>query len=516
LTAVLLPVLAALQYRWLGTLSELEHRRMASILYRASERFCDDLDRDVSLLYYELRSHLSEQGAIAEKLSKAYDDWAREMSFPELVKELHWITRGRHGGSFTCRRFDLSSHRLEKAEPPDWIENAVRETFESREHRVGALHPRVPALLVCDGGCAAVTFDREVLTNRIFPEHVREYFMTGDEMAYDVLVVDAKDPEVVVYRSAAALTFADFTEPDEEEAFFSLRTRSRRSATEHWRLLIRHRAGSLEKAVTATRLRNLAVAFGALILLGASMVLLVVTTRRANALARQQVEFVAGVSHELRTPLAGISSLSENLADGVIQDPERTREYGQAINRETHRLGDMLERVLIFSRMQSGKPYEMRRLDLAETIGGAIQSAGSWVVEKSADITPSIPEELPPVVGNPRALKMVFQNILVNALKFSPEGSTIRIGVTEAGGELRIAVEDPGCGIASSELSHIFEPFYRGTNAREQQVEGSGLGLSIVKRTVEAQGGRITVKSELGKGTTITVHLPIAESADVP
>jgi signal transduction histidine kinase len=266
--------------------------------------------------------------------------------------------------------------------------------------------------------------------------------------------------------------------------------------------------------VTATRFRNLAVAFGALVLLGASMVMLVVTTRRSNALARQQVEFVAGVSHELRTPLAGISSLSENLADGVIRDLDRAREYGKAINRETHRLGDMLERVLIFSRVESGQPYEMRRLDLEETIEGAIESAQSWIAEKSADIDKTIPEGLPPSVGNPRALKMAIQNILTNALKFSPEGSTIQIRVTEADGKLQIAVEDPGCGIPASELSHIFEPFYRGTHAREQQVEGSGLGLSIVKRIVEAQSGRITAKSELGKGTTITLHLPIAESSD--
>jgi signal transduction histidine kinase len=241
-----------------------------------------------------------------------------------------------------------------------------------------------------------------------------------------------------------------------------------------------------------------------------------VTTRRAHALARQQVEFVAGVSHELRTPLAGISSLSENLADGVIQDSERAREYGQAIHRETRRLGDMLERVLLFSRIESGKPYEMRPLDLAETIDGAIESTRPWTAEKAAEVKKVLPEGLPRVIGNPRSLKMAIQNILGNAVKFSPEGSTILIRATEADKNVQIAVEDEGTGIPASELSRIFEPFYRGSNAREQQIEGSGLGLSIVKRVLEAQGGRVTAKSELGKGTTVIVYLPTAEPPDAP
>jgi signal transduction histidine kinase len=547
LTAALLPALAALQYRWLGTLSELEHRRMSSTLHGSTERFCSDFDRDLTRIYSEFRSQLFGHAAeTEEKLAEAHEEWAGETSHPELVKGVYWITPGRRGRRLQIQKLDLASRRLEDSERPDWlssIEDDLQVYFDGRQRRsrsersqddyeerrsrdsdsstdLDPLQSNVPALLVFGererDGCAAVTLDRDVLLNRIFPERIREYFATGDDLDYDVLIVDASHPDAIVYRSAPELTHEDFADPDEEDGLFGLRLRSRRSESKRWRFLIRHRAGSLEAAVTTTRFRNLAVAFGALVLLAASMIMLMVTARRAHALARQQVEFVAGVSHELRTPLAGISSLSENLADGVIQDPERAREYGHSIHRETRRLGDMLERVLLFSRIESGKPYEMRPLDLAETIDGAIESARPWTAEKAAEVKKVLPEGLPRVIGNPRSLKMAIQNILVNAVKFSPEGSTILIRATEADKNVQIAVEDEGSGIPASELSHIFEPFYRGSSAREQQIEGSGLGLSIVKRILEAQGGRVTAKSELGKGTTIMVHLPVAETPNEP
>ncbi len=290
---------------------------------------------------------------------------------------------------------------------PDWlsaIEDDLLAYFDRRDHRSNSerrrdederggrysepsatgleLQPDAPALLVLGDGCVAVTLDRDALRSRILPERIREYFATGDELDYDVLIVDENRPDVVIYRSEPGLTPEDFAEPDEEEGLFGLRLRGRRDNKQRWKFLIRHRAGSLEQAVATTRFRNIALAFGALVLLGVSMAMLVATTRRANALARQQVEFVAGVSHEIRTPLAGISSLSENLADGVIQDPERAREYGKAIHGETRRLGDMLERVLLFSRVESGESYEMRSLDIVEAIEDAIESTKAWTTDR--------------------------------------------------------------------------------------------------------------------------------------
>jgi signal transduction histidine kinase len=539
LTAALLPVLAALQYRWLGSLSELEHRRARSNLYRTTDRFCDELDRDLTRIFSTFRNCLYDHsGTTVEKLAEAYEDWPGLDSRPELVKEVHWITRSRPGG-LRIEKYDPERQRLATSEWPDWLrsqEGGLTKYFEERgreshsrsgrgddegeapfDKYLDPLHPRVPALLSCSyrarAKCVAVTLDQDVLMESLVRDRLLEFFGDDDETDYEILIVNAIRPDRVVYRSAAALTHEDFADPDEEEELFRLRVRGE-SDSGQWRLLVRHRLGSLEAAVAMTRNRNLALAFGALVLLGASMVLLIVTTRRAHALARQQVEFVAGVSHELRTPLAGISSLSENLADGVVSDLPRAREYGQAIHRETRRLGDMLERVLLFSTIESGKTYEMAPVDLAETVESTIESTRPLIAEKAAEVDVEIPDGFPPVLGDRRVLKVAIRNILVNALKFSPEASliTIRASVSEskATQEARIDIEDRGFGIPASELSHIFEPFYRASDAKERQIAGSGLGLSIVKRILEAQGGRVTAASEVGKGTTFSIRLPVA------
>ena len=126
-------------------------------------------------------------------------------------------------------------------------------------------------------------------------------------------------------------------------------------------MVVKHRAGSLEAAVAATRRRNLAISFGILLLLGASVGFIVLSSRRAQRLATQQMEFVAGVSHELRTPLAVICSAAENLADGVIDNRDQIKRYGGLIRDEGRRLTGMVEQVLEFAGAQSGrKNYELR------------------------------------------------------------------------------------------------------------------------------------------------------------
>ena len=122
------------------------------------------------------------------------------------------------------------------------------------------------------------------------------------------------------------------------------------SSEPKWDLLVKHQAGSLEAAVTATRNRNLAISLGVFTLLAGAIAMIMVSTRRAQRLAAQQMEFVAGVSHELRTPLAVIRTAAENLADDVVHDAEKTRQYGALINREGRRLSNMVERVLLFAK----------------------------------------------------------------------------------------------------------------------------------------------------------------------
>jgi signal transduction histidine kinase len=284
-----------------------------------------------------------------------------------------------------------------------------------------------------------------------------------------------------------------------------------------WRLLVKHRSGSLEAAVNAARRRNLAISTGILAILGLSVGFLVVSTRRAHDLARQQLEFVATVSHELRTPLAVIRSAADNLADGVVSDESRVRQYGHLVRREGLRLTDLVEQILEFAGLQSGqrkmaaRPVEMHRLlrDVAAT---------AEATSPGVKVEMAIADALPPVAGDEAALRRVFQNLVGNAIKYGADTGWIGIRANHTPSTLEISVSDRGIGIAAADQARIFDPFYRAPDVVAAQIQGAGLGLSLVKRIVEAHAGHIALESTPGKGSTFVVTLPVfrGDAADGP
>jgi signal transduction histidine kinase len=399
-----------------------------------------------------------------------------------------------------------------------------------------------------------VRLDADVLEHRIVPEVVGRYFSlpAGDFL---LAIVTRGDPPRVVFESDAGdarelTSHADIDRPffgfepahfgrlrqaaaalrsreagpggrandprreERRSLFFSVvgRRAAERSAAgdgDRWRLLVRHRAGSLDAAVDRARRRNLALGFGILVLLGASVALVIVAARRAQRLARQQIEFVAAVSHELRTPVAVIGAAADNLAQGVVQDPSRVRQYGTTIRSEARRLGDTVERVLEYAGLQAAHAAAQRvPLAPADLVADAVAGSRAWLDESGAAIETSCAADVPRIVGDPQALQSALRNLIANALKYGGTPPRVRVSIDRASdGQVVISVRDWGSGIAPSDLPHIFEPFYRGADAVARQIRGNGLGLSIVKRITEAHGGRVTVASEPGAGTTIALHL---------
>ena len=295
-----------------------------------------------------------------------------------------------------------------------------------------------------------------------------------------------------------------------------------------WRLVASHPAGSLDAAVDRAHRRNLAISFGILLLLGASLMLMLLSTRRIQALARQQLEFVAGVTHELLTPLAAVRSAGQNLADGVVAEPRQVRRYGRLVEDEGRRLSTMVEQVLEFAGMQTGgRSYTLARTALAPVVDGALEEYEGVLEEQGVHLERQVDDDLPEVMADARALRRAIQNLIANAVKYGlPSGSgeapeePAWIGLRAVaakgrkGREVRLSVEDRGPGIAAADLPRLFEPFYRGGNGSSAAVPGSGLGLSLVRHIAEGHGGRVTVRSEAGRGSTFTLHLPAA--ADGP
>ena len=281
-----------------------------------------------------------------------------------------------------------------------------------------------------------------------------------------------------------------------------------------WVLMATHRSGSLEAAVAAVRLRNLMISSGVLALLALAVGLIVVSTRRAQALARQQMEFVAAVSHELRTPVSVIGAAAGNLADGVVGDPQRVRKYGETIQGEARRLAETVERVLQLAGIAAGRAaaahVPISPADLVnESLGAVRQEIDAAVFE----VEVAVAENLPNVAGDVTALRSALQNLISNAVKYGGEARWLRVTARLDPGvgarqQVVFVVEDRGMGIDAEDRKHVFEAFYRGRDAVSQQIQGSGLGLNLVQRIAEAHGGTVSVMSEPGKGSTFTLSLP--------
>jgi len=288
-----------------------------------------------------------------------------------------------------------------------------------------------------------------------------------------------------------------------------------------WTLSVRHNLGSLEAAVQQARWRNLAVTGALVLLILIAAGALVTLARRAHRLAQLQMNFVAGVSHELRTPLTVINMAAHNLSSGLVK-PEQMKRYGALIKEKSDRLNEMIEQTLSFASAKAGRVVGERRLVALEpVIEDALEASSHAVEQAHCTIETKIASNLPAVQADSKALSHAIQNLIRNAAKHGSAGDWIGVNATLVPNgrtpTVEIQVEDRGVGIPAGELKYIFDPFYRGKRATEQQVEGTGLGLNLVKRIIEAHQGTISVESQVNHGTRFVIHLPGSwEQTDEP
>ena len=277
-----------------------------------------------------------------------------------------------------------------------------------------------------------------------------------------------------------------------------------------WTLNIQHIDGSLEQFISNTRRRNLAISFGILSLLALSIILIFLSSQRAKLLAQKQMDFVSSVSHEFRTPLAVIYSAGENLSDGVIDEREKISDYGGLIKREGKKLSGMVEQILEFAGANSGKrKFDFKNVEVRRIIDVALAECQSIIDEKEFEIEKDVPNVLPNIIADEKALTLAVQNLINNSLKYSNGNKWLKVSALNDDKEIKIVVEDKGIGISSKDMKKILEPFYRAENVIDEQISGNGLGLSLVKQIVDAHKGSIDVNSEIGKGSKFTLRLPL-------
>jgi two-component system, OmpR family, sensor histidine kinase SenX3 len=272
-----------------------------------------------------------------------------------------------------------------------------------------------------------------------------------------------------------------------------------------WRLSAQHRPGSLDSAVNSLRLRNLATGLAVCFVLLAASLFLYRMLRRSQQLTQLQTEFVAGFSHELRTPITAICMLSGNLRDGVSTDPSQIRHYGELILEQGTRLRTRIEDILAFAAGRN-QTNQLQPVDIPGLLESVLREEAALL--RGFQIETRFDPDLPLALADRASLKSVFSNLISNAVKYARKGAWI--GITVSSGpkdNISILIADRGPGIEPADLPRIFEPFFRGRQARSGSTPGSGLGLYLVHSRVQGMGGTIAIDSRPGYGTAFTILL---------
>jgi two-component system, OmpR family, phosphate regulon sensor histidine kinase PhoR len=225
-------------------------------------------------------------------------------------------------------------------------------------------------------------------------------------------------------------------------------------------------------------------------------------------------DFVANVSHELRTPLSIFRGYLETLLDDPQQPPGELLRILEIMERHSNRLTELVEDVLSLARLESpGAELDLSEVDLPELLHSIMRDWEKRFAAKQLKSHLNFPGNLPLLEADDSRLQEVIYNLLDNAVKYSQPGGTVSLRAAVAGDRVRISVADQGIGIRETDLPRIFERFYRADKARSGELVGTGLGLSIVKHIVQLHGGAVEAESEPGKGTTISVLLPVRAAA---
>jgi len=227
-------------------------------------------------------------------------------------------------------------------------------------------------------------------------------------------------------------------------------------------------------------------------------------------LERVRRDFVANVSHEFKTPLTAIQGFAETLLAGAIDDPQNRLHFLEIILEHSRRLARLTDDLLKLSKMDADRlELEIRRLSVSQFVESCIETTQRPAAEKDLRISVNLQQPLPDIAADRRRLSEVLQNLLDNAMQYTPAGGQIMVSASADNTEVTFTVSDTGIGIPQADQSRIFERFYRVDVARSREVGGTGLGLSIAKHLVEVHGGRIWVESEVGHGSQFHFTVPI-------
>lgn len=631
LLAVALCSLAILQYRWVGSVSEAERKRVEETLDASTENFISDFNDVFSELTSIFRLQVaSEVEEIAPVIEQSMAIWKSQAPSSELIEAIYFV-RNIESENPEILKYHSTRVELETFTPNQQLQSWIDSTYSNASENSSLIslqtfpefsdptYMRIPVQILRmiqfqendrnknmevrlnldqSDDELLIAINDEYVKEVIIPEIARTYLSDSFEEQYRLTILkDGKTPfryyqseedtepglpdvakkldrfnfsNIMMFtereRPETNFSLSDFSlsdsakmeisfwetnsdievrdEDEEVAASVHLLTRRNRVTTSDsqsstadgfrnqqtdttfntsivgsiqpsgWMLWLTFKEGSLDAYIAKSRTRNLGISFGILFILGISSSLIVIFAQRSRDLAEQQMLFVAGVSHELRTPLSVIRSAAENLTQGVVQTEERKQKYAQLMLREGRRLSDMVDQIMEFSGIQTGKRvYSVAEVSVNALVDEAVEECTYLLEEKNLSLEQSRLHTSQTMEADREALFLSLVNLLQNAIKFSERNASIvlRVDDTELHGRnaIRFQVQDYGIGISQEEQKSIFKPFYRGKKAVENQTKGNGIGLSLVEKVVQAHGGKVMVKSEPTIGSTFSLIFPI-------
>lgn len=520
LAAVLLPlvILLALQYWWL---TELEHN--SAIARKASlNNYLETITKEVHYFYYKISEralNLPAELFTEDKITKAAGYFkkkeipgARQLFLLSYKTKDSLLFYNEKKGVMEVPEFSEETVAVWAAASP-WAYMRKKGTKIKTVALAADQHDpnnRIILNPITDEnwqlvGLAGLIVDEAYFKKKVLPDAIKSSlpkFEDDDKEALHVVIRDGHKHQVMPAGEKASI--------DQDRA-----RRSFQFVFTDWSIALQGNFASPEKWARINFTYNMSLSAIVALVLLAGIGLTIRTALREMKLSAMKNEFVSNVSHELRTPLSSIRVFGEFMRRGRVEDPDKVREYGSYIETESRRLTQLINNILDFSRIESGRiAYNFESADLEELLAGCLATFSVRLRDKGFEVEYHGPEEpLPEINMDTNAIDRAVANLLDNAVKYSNGDRWIGVELRGDGEEVAIAVSDHGIGIPSDELERIFERFHRVSTGLVHDVKGSGLGLPLVKHIAEAHGGSVTVESELGKGSTFTIHLPVSDPA---
>lgn len=341
--------------------------------------------------------------------------------------------------------------------------------------------------------------DQAYFVENVLPTSIRKSLPKfEDPEALWVCVHDSRGRRVYPTRPCAAV------EPNRVE-------RSLDFVFTDWTLSLQGKLAVPEQWARANFVINVTLSAALAVVLLGGIAFTVRTAMREMKLSAMKNEFVSNVSHELRTPLASIRVFGELMRHGRVREPAKVAQYGLHIETESRRLSQLINNILDFSHIESGqKIYSFQPADLEQVVKKTLDAYEVRIRDRGFELEYIGPDRtLPALQMDAGAMDRAIANLVDNAIKYSKNGGKITVRLQCLAREVTLSVADEGIGIPADEHDRVFDRFHRVSTGLVHDVKGTGLGLSLVQHIVNAHGGTVSLESELGEGSTFTIHLPI-------